>query len=66
MDTVNNISLPAGLSLNSAVSIIPTSPHKGGQVPNKVNYLRILFTYQMYVLLAYFAIVTPKSSFTLN
>lgn len=35
MDTVNNISLPAGLSLNSAVSIIPTSPHKvSKQLPN--------------------------------
>ncbi|VVC43154.1 Hypothetical protein CINCED_3A002219 [Cinara cedri] len=28
VDTVNNISIPAGLSLNSAVSIIPTSPAK--------------------------------------
>lgn len=38
MDKVSNISLPAGLSLNSAVSIIPTSPHKvSNNVPNKVS-----------------------------
>lgn len=54
MDKVNNISLPAGLSLNSAVSIIPTSPHKvSNNVPNKVsssvsskvNYIIIYFYY---------------------
>lgn len=38
MDSGNNISLPAGLSLNSAVTIIPTSPHKVlNNVPKKVS-----------------------------
>lgn len=37
VDTVNNISIPAGLSLNSAVSIIPTSPHKGPNISNKTS-----------------------------
>jgi len=38
VDNGNNSILPAGLSLNSAVSIIPTSPHKvPSNVPNKVS-----------------------------
>lgn len=38
MDNGNNSILPAGLSLNSAVSIIPTSPLKvPSNVPNKVS-----------------------------
>lgn len=38
MDNGSNSILPAGLSLNSAVSIIPTSPHKvPSNVPNKVS-----------------------------
>lgn len=38
MDNGNNSTIPAGLSLNSAVSIIPTSPHKvPSNVPNKVS-----------------------------
>lgn len=56
MDSGNNISLPAGLSLNSAVTIIPTSPHKvsnnvskkgssnvSNNVPTKVNYTIIIY-----------------------
>lgn len=55
MDSGNNISLPAGLSLNSAVTIIPTSPlkvsnnvsktvsnHVSHKVPLKVNYYTII------------------------
>lgn len=38
MDNGHNSNIPAGLSLNSAVSIIPTSPHKvPNNVPNKVS-----------------------------
>ncbi|XP_060850697.1 uncharacterized protein LOC132929387 isoform X1 [Rhopalosiphum padi] len=38
VDNGNNSTIPAGLSLNSAVSIIPTSPHKvPSNVPNKVS-----------------------------
>ncbi|XP_060867324.1 uncharacterized protein LOC132942717 isoform X3 [Metopolophium dirhodum] len=38
VDNGNNSILPAGLSLNSAVSIIPTSPHKvPSNVPKKVS-----------------------------
>jgi len=38
VDNGNNSIIPAGLSLNSAVSIIPTSPHKvPSNVPNKVS-----------------------------
>ncbi|XP_027851477.1 uncharacterized protein LOC114130667 isoform X3 [Aphis gossypii] len=38
VDNGHNSNIPAGLSLNSAVSIIPTSPHKvPNNVPNKVS-----------------------------
>lgn len=55
VDSGNNISLPAGLSLNSAVTIIPTSPHKvpnnvskkvsnvSNKVPTEVNYTIIIY-----------------------
>lgn len=64
MDTVNNISLPAGLSLNSAVSIIPTSPQKvPNSLPSKVSHKNVPQEVNYIFNLNYMSIIILKMTF---